>query len=69
MNYYYIIFRLKSDPLGSKRRWEDFANSESEAIGMLCEYVISEFAPQDVFSTPFPEIIILSKSEYLSVFK
>lgn len=69
MNHYCITYRLDSDKRGDKRYWEEFANDKNHAIELLSEYVINKTrdGQTDLFYTP--QIIILSFSEYLDVFK
>lgn len=69
MNYYHIVYRLDSDKRGQKRSWEDFANDKNHAIELLSDYVITKFRDGQTELFNSPQIIILSFSEYIDVFK
>lgn len=69
MNHYCITYRLDSDKRGDKRYWEDFADNKDHAIQLLSEYVIMKFRGSQTELFTSPQIIILSFSEYLDVFK
>lgn len=69
MNLYSIVYRLDLDSRGAKRIWEDFANSKDHAIELLSDYVITKFRDGQASLFDSPNIIILSFSEYLDVFK
>lgn len=68
MNYYCISYRLRDDPKGSKRYWEDSANSYDEALSLLSDYVVSTFydGVPELFGVSFT---VLKCDEYLSIFK
>lgn len=58
-----FYFPLQNRPREAKRSWEGFAESFSDAIDALTVY--ASHIAGDLFS----DIIILHKSEYLSIFK
>lgn len=63
MNLYCIYYRLDTDPREARRYWEDFAPDYASALRALADHAAS------VTSSLFQEIIVINKSEYLSVFK
>lgn len=61
--FFCITYRLDTDHRDSRRYWEDFAEDYSSALRALSDHAAS------ITSSLFNNIIVLSKSEYLSVFK